>query len=74
MVYVCTVAGLSLQAWKHVANYGGATGRLASLNKTWAPLKTIFVKFWGGSLKFRQFAIYVMHLCCAFSPYGPYVK
>ncbi len=31
------------------ANYGGARGSSAPLNKTWAPLKKWFVKFWGVS-------------------------
>ncbi len=31
------------------ANYGGARGSSAPLNKAWAPLKKWFVKFWGVS-------------------------
>ncbi len=36
------------------ANYGGARGSSPSLNKTWAPLKTWFVKFWGSQKRLTK--------------------
>ncbi len=54
------------------ANYGGTRGSSALLNKTWAPLKTWFVKFGGGGGGLKKYWQCVI-LTCNFSLWSSWI-